>query len=140
MPEKESIIEKLKKIDAEVGDTITVTKDGDKQEGVLMPHHQFSNDDIVTIKLKYGYNIEIKIESNTKISLVKKHKETMKKTREIPYDPKKPTVSVIGTGGTIACYVDYRTGAVNPATSAQELAFSVPEIFEVCNVYDVKRD
>ena len=43
-------------------------------------------------------------------------------------------VSIIGTGGTIACYIDYRTGAVHPASSAKELAFSVPEIFDICNV------
>ena len=30
--------------------------------------------------------------------------------------------------------MDYRTGAVHPATNAQELAFSVPEIFDICNV------
>src|SRR5207249_2525418 len=35
---------------------------------------------------------------------------------------------------TIASYVDYRTGAVHPAVTAEELVFSVPELLDVCNV------
>ena len=31
----------------------------------------------------------------------------------------KPTIAVLGTGGTIASYVDYRTGAVHPAVTAE---------------------
>ena len=125
---------KLKKIGAEVGDVIAVIKEGDRYEGILMPHHEFSDMDIVTIKLKDGYNIGISVGSKTDIVLIKKHKENIKKVQKIPYDPTKPTISIIGTGGTIACYVDYRTGAVHPASSSQELAFSVPEIFDTCNV------
>ena len=128
------IKEKLKAISAEVGDTIRITRNKDVSEGVLMPHHEFSDEDIITIKLKNGYNIGIAIDQNTEIKLIKKHKETIKEAKTIPHDSKKPTVSIIGTGGTIACYVDYRTGAVHPATSADELAFSVPEIFDICNV------
>src|SRR5207244_8111450 len=46
----------------------------------------------------------------------------------------KPAVAALGTGGTIASYVDYRTGAVHPAVTAEELVFSVPELLDVCNV------
>ncbi len=53
---------------------------------------------------------------------------------EPPEDPGKPTLSILGTGGTIASYVDYRTGAVHPALTAEELAFSVPELRDHCNV------
>jgi len=134
MPRKKFIEEKLRTIKAETGDAIRIKRKDGQNEGVLMPHHEFSADDIVNIKLKNGYNVGIAIDKNTTITLVKKHKKIEKKSRKIPYDPKKPTVSIIGTGGTIACYVDYRTGAVHPATSAQELAFSVPEIFDICNV------
>ena len=100
-----------------------------KKEGILMPHHQFSDDDIITIKLDNGYNIGLAADKDTKITLLEKHKDSAKKSKEIPFDKNKPTVSVIGTGGTIACYVEYRTGAVHPASSAKELAFSVPELF-----------
>jgi glutamyl-tRNA(Gln) amidotransferase subunit D len=131
---KALINEKLKAIGAEIGDTIQITKNKEVNEGILMPHHDFSGEDIVTIKLKNGYNIGISIDEDSEITLVKKHKVVEKKAKDIPFDPKKPTISVIGTGGTIACYVDYRTGAVYPATSAQDLAFAVPEIFDICNV------
>jgi glutamyl-tRNA(Gln) amidotransferase subunit D len=43
-------------------------------------------------------------------------------------------VAVLGTGGTIASYVDYRTGAVHPALSAGDLVATVPEIADVCDV------
>lgn len=134
MSRKKFIEDKLKTLGAEVGDIIQIIKNKDVSEGVLMPHHEFSDEDIITIKLKNGYNIGIAIDQNTEIRLIEKHKETVKEIKKIPHDPKKSTVSIIGTGGTIACYVDYRTGAVHPATNAQELAFSVPEIFDICNV------
>ncbi len=134
MSGKKFIEEKLRTVGAKVGDVIRVAKKDDKYEGVMMPHHEFSDDDVITIKLKNGYNIGVEIDKNTEITLVKKQEEISKKSKEIPFDKNKPTVSILGTGGTIACYVDYRTGAVHPATSAQELAFSVPDVFDICNV------
>ena len=134
MSRKLSIEEKLKKVGAIEGDYIQIISSDDTKEGMLMPHHEFSNENIVIIKLENGYNVGIEITKDTKIRLVKKSKKMVAKAKKIPFDPKKPMVSIIGTGGTIACYVEYRTGAVHPATSAEELAFSVPEIFDVCNV------
>ncbi len=134
MSRKKHISDMLKKIGAEVGDKIIIETKTVKKEGVLMPHHQFSDDDIISIKLDDGYNIGLAVDKNTKIALAEKHKNVVKEGKEIPFDKNKPTVSIIGTGGTIACYVDYRTGAVHPASSAKELAFSVPEVFDVCNV------
>jgi len=52
----------------------------------------------------------------------------------LEFDRKKPTVAVLGTGGTIASFVDYKTGAVYPALSAQDLVFSVPELTDLCNI------
>jgi glutamyl-tRNA(Gln) amidotransferase subunit D len=134
MTGKKLIQEKLKKAKIEPGDKIRIDSKTIKKEGVLMPHHQFSDEDIITIKIDNGYNIGISVDKDTKITLVEKHKQTVKKTKEIPFDKNKPTISIIGTGGTIACYVDYRTGAVHPASSAKDLAFAVPEIFDICNV------
>ena len=135
MSRKKFIDDKLKAAKIETGDKIKIETKKITQEGVLMPHHQFSDEDIITIKLKNGYNIGISVDKDTKIKLLEKHKKgDVKKHQDIPFDKNKPTVSIIGTGGTIACYVDYRTGAVHPASSAKELAFSVPEIFNICNV------
>jgi len=134
MPRKKFIEDKLKSVNAVVGDKIQVETKSMKKEGILMPYHQFSNDDIIIIKLDNGFNIGLAVDRDTKITLLEKHKDSAKKSKEIPFDKNKPTVSIIGTGGTIACYVEYRTGAVHPASSAKELAFSVPEIFDICNV------
>ncbi|MBN1862010.1 MAG: Glu-tRNA(Gln) amidotransferase subunit GatD [Candidatus Thermoplasmatota archaeon] len=134
MPRKKEIDDKLKAINAEIGDSIRIIQDNKHYEGVLMPHHEFSDDDIITIKIKTGYNIGIAVDRKTEIILIQKQKPIKKPGKTIPFDPKKPTISIIGTGGTIACYVDYRTGAVHPASSAEELAVSVPEIFDFCNV------
>lgn len=134
MGKNQIIEEKLTKKKISVGDHIEIRQDGDVKQGVLMPHHAFSDDDILTIKLENGYNIGVEITEETKVKRIKKGKKAKAEPREIPHDPEKPTISIIGTGGTIACYVDYRTGAVHPATSAEELVFSVPEILDVCNV------
>jgi glutamyl-tRNA(Gln) amidotransferase subunit D len=41
---------------------------------------------------------------------------------------------LLSTGGTIASRVDYRTGSVTPALSAQDLNTSVPELSEIANI------
>ncbi len=43
-------------------------------------------------------------------------------------------MKLLGTGGTIASRLDYRTGAVIPAFSPGELYGSVPELADVCNL------
>ncbi len=134
MSRKKFIEDKLKNSGIQTGDRIRVKKEDSVYEGVLMPHHDFSDEDIINIKLDSGYNIGLVLDEKCEIELVKKHKKIEKKVKEIPFDKNKPTVSVIGTGGTIACYVDYRTGAVHPATSAEDLAFSVPEVYDICNI------
>ena len=134
MSRKKLIEDKLKAINAEVGDKIQVETKTMKKAGILMPYHQFSDNDIITIKLDNGYNIGLAADKDTKITVLEKHKNSTEKSKEIPFDKNKPAVSIIGTGGTIACYVEYRTGAVYPASSAKELAFSVPEIFDICNI------
>jgi len=120
---------------AKPGDLIRIRKKSEEFVGILMPAHDFSGDDIVVIKLNNGYNIGIEVDDETKIEILERGELVKRRVqKEIPYDPKKPTISILGTGGTIASYVDYRTGAVHPAYSAEDLAYSVPEIFDICNV------
>ena len=45
-----------------------------------------------------------------------------------------PDISILGTGGTIASFVDYKTGAVSPAITAEQLVNSVKALDEVANV------
>ena len=119
---------------ADIGDVIEIRKGDAVQTGILMPHHDFSDPSILTLKLSNGYNIGIKIEKDTGAKLVVKREKKGLKTFSMPHDPSKKDVAVISTGGTIASYVDYRTGAVHPAISAEELVYSVPELMDLCNV------
>ncbi len=82
-----------------------------------------------------GYNVGISAESVRKIA-VGGRKEAHYKIpeKEFPYDPAKPRVKLLGTGGTIARRLDYRTGAVIPAFSPGELYGSVPELADICNL------
>ena len=119
---------------AEIGDVIEVSRGDEVQTGILMPHHDFSAERIVTIKLYNGYNIGIGVDKKTRIKVVSKKELKDQKRQVLPKDPAKKDVAVISTGGTIASYVDYRTGAVHPAISAEELVFSVPELLDLCNI------
>ncbi|MEF8873834.1 MAG: Glu-tRNA(Gln) amidotransferase subunit GatD [Candidatus Thermoplasmatota archaeon] len=120
--------------DAENGDRLRIKKKEETYEGILMPTHRFSDEDIVTLKLDNGYNVGIKVEEKTEFELVKKgEKKTGEKEKKIEKDENKPKISILGTGGTIASYVEYRTGAVHPAQTADELLFSNPEIAERCD-------
>ncbi len=51
--------------------------------------------------------------------------------KEFPRRPDLPRVTLLGTGGTIASRLDYRTGAVIPAFTPGELYGAVPELADV---------
>ncbi len=124
----------LKQRNIQVGDTIEITTEMGEFTGILMPHHQFSKDEIITIKLESGYNIGIAIDESIKVEFMKKGDKSQKTESIASQDQSKPTIAIIGTGGTIASYVDYRTGAVHPALSASDLVSSVPELTRICNI------
>src|SRR5256712_6243957 len=119
---------------AGVGDTVAVIARGDRLEGVVMPHHAFSGPDILTLKLGNGYNVGIDAKDVAKVELVAKHVPAPKKAVHVPRNGNLPVLGVLRTGGTIASYVDYRTGAVHPAVTAEELVSSVPELPEIADV------
>lgn len=126
----------LKAANAQPGDKVRVTTaDGASYEGLLMPSHAFSQPDIVTLKLGTGYNVGLRLDAKAhlqKLADASPRTPVVKKTPEP--SPGKPTVAVLGTGGTIASFVEYRTGAVYPAKSADELIASVPELSDFANV------
>ncbi|MFW6375600.1 MAG: Glu-tRNA(Gln) amidotransferase subunit GatD [Thermoplasmatota archaeon] len=118
----------------DVGDRIKIEDKERSYEGILMPHHRFSDEDIITIKLDNGYNIGYKINGNTEVDLIQKREGIKsKKEKSVEVDESKPKISIIGTGGTIASYVEYKTGAVHPAQSAEDVLYSNPEIGKRCN-------
>ncbi len=114
-----------------VGDYVEVITEKGKFRGVLLPKPKFSDDEIIAIKLDNGYNVGV---IPKEIRVIKKSGEKKKK-REIKIEKKNlPTISILGTGGTIASYIDYSTGAVHPAMSAEDFIYAVPEINDEANI------
>jgi L-asparaginase/archaeal Glu-tRNAGln amidotransferase subunit D len=102
-----------------------------------MPRAQIGSDpDHIVVKLATGYNFGIRLTSQSKVQLTKRGRASKRPaSKEIPEQTKgHPAVSILSTGGTIASKVDYRTGAVNPALTAQDLYDTVPELKDHANV------
>ncbi|MEM0481085.1 MAG: Glu-tRNA(Gln) amidotransferase subunit GatD [Candidatus Aenigmatarchaeota archaeon] len=126
-----NVYEKIKELGIDIGDKIKVNE----FVGYLMPKTEFSEKDVIILKLENGYNVGIKIDENTKIKLIEKRKEIEKVEKEVRYDSSKPKVLIIGCGGTIASRVEYRTGAVYPLIEPYELIETIPEISEIANIH-----
>jgi glutamyl-tRNA(Gln) amidotransferase subunit D len=120
----------LSKHNISVGDSIKIdTKDGEIT-GLLMPRYESASEEYIVIKLKSGYNTGIhvgKIKSITKL-LDKDQATSSITTAAFAAKHDLPRVALISTGGTIASKIDYRTGGVHAALSADELYASVPEL------------
>lgn len=104
-------------------------------KGTVLPRAENDDDKHIVIKIETGYNIGITtstIRSMKEVSYFKANYKIPEK--EFPVTPNLPRVKLIGTGGTIASRLDYRTGAVIPAFSPGELYGAVPELAEICNL------
>lgn len=123
---------KAKKID--VGSKVEVLKNKEKFEGILMPRAG-GNPDFLVLKLDNGYNVGIKYDKSTKIKRTSKEVMSFrKKPKQLSFDPNKPTILILHTGGTVASRVDYRTGGVAVSFEPEELINMFPEIREIANV------
>jgi len=117
------------------GDVRVINTAGSTFEGVILPRSETFDDLHVVLKLKTGYNVGVhvdRIESIEELGF----KEAVYKIPEkaFPVTPDLPNVTLLGTGGTIASRLDYRTGAVIPAFTPGELYGAVPELAELCNL------
>ena len=131
------VLEKLSSASIKIGDRLKVNQDTKEFEGILMPRSQVGTDLFhIVLKLDNGYNIGIKIGHDSRITKGKGARKSRPKIADTLTEdnPSLPTVSVLSTGGTIASRVDYRTGAVNPALTAQDLYDSVPELRDHANI------
>ena len=122
---------KLKRKGIDIGDKIFV----DGVEGILMPRTELTDPNVIVIKMDNGYNIGLEYKSGMKVKLIQKMRKIKKrKIKKIEKDSLKPTISVLGCGGTIASRVEYRTGAVYPSFSAEDLISTFPELKELSNI------
>ena len=132
------VLEKLTIAGVKIGDTIKIVQNGTDHIGVLMPRSQIGIDpDHIVLKLDNGYNIGIRLLLDASLTRIKQERKTKRVISERNSEEiaDLPTVSILSTGGTIASSVDYRTGAVNPALSAQDLYNSVPELKKYANIH-----
>jgi len=131
-----------------IGDRISVNKNTKSYEGLLMPKTELGDKDCIVIKLDSGYNIGIRYEKGVKVDKSKKHepKEVReeadfelekKRIQKLKFDPAKPKVSLIMTGGTIISRVDYRTGGVHALEKPEELLTNIPELKNILNIKDI---
>jgi len=130
----------LAKAGAQIGDKVRVElkRIGGQEvvEGLLIPRYHFGREEnYIVVKLKTGYNLGVRVDAATKVSVLGKG-ETPHFTRPaLPHQKAGlPKVSIISTGGTIASKVDYRTGAVKPALDSEDLYSVVPELADLAKI------
>ncbi len=128
-------LDTLKAFDAQVWSDVEIRTDSGTFTGIVLPRSETADPLHVVLKLRSGYNIGIAASNIRGISVLGRKEAHYKiPEKEFPVDPHKPRVKLLGTGGTIASRLDYRTGAVIPAFSPGELYGSVPELADLCNL------
>ncbi len=112
-------------METRAGDVVKIFAEGKCYKGIVLP---CSKESIIRIKLKSGYNIGIKKEKIDKIEKIGRIEQ--KTEEEKVQDERKGEIAILGCGGTIASKVDYRTGAVSPAFTPDDLVHSFPKLKE----------
>jgi glutamyl-tRNA(Gln) amidotransferase subunit D len=125
----------LKKAGCQVGDFIRLTANGKAYEGILIPSPEIGDNKHIVIKLKSGYNIGVQLIPNLKIKKIGKGIKPTFVASLLPEQKSElPKTVILSTGGTIASRVDYRTGAVRSALSANDLFGVVPELADIARI------
>ena len=115
-------MEKLKRV--------RITSKGRKYEGLLLPSPK---KEFLVLKLDSGYNVGIRKEG----SKVEELGEVKLEARET--GNRKPEamgeIAILGMGGTVCSRVEYKTGAVFPSISPEDLVKNVPGLEKVCTFH-----
>ena len=130
------ILRHLEKSGARIGSILRITsKAGEVFEGILIPRSEYADKSHVCLKMKNGYNIGIHLDRAERIEVIGEG-EKPRFTRPPPKRERAglPKVTILSTGGTIASRVDYRTGAVQPALTAEDLTSVVPELASLADI------
>ena len=119
--------------DHNIGDLINIKTENTSYTGTIMPS---LDKNIVVIKMKNGYNIGISKDKIKSIELINKGEKPAYKlpSLEIGKKDNLKNISILSTGGTVASRVDYNTGAVHPAFTADDLIRAVPELLDIANI------
>ncbi|MFH1197488.1 MAG: Glu-tRNA(Gln) amidotransferase subunit GatD [bacterium] len=128
-------LDTLRQFGAMVWSDVEIITNKGSFKGIILPRSETADPLHIVIKLQVGYNIGLAADSVIDIKISGRKEAHYKiPEKDFPYEPRKPKVKLLGTGGTIASRLDYRTGAVIPAFSPGELYGSVPELADYCNL------
>ena len=132
---KGEALDVLRKFGVAVWNDVEIESARGRFRGIILPRSEFDDTLHLVLKLQTGYNIGIDVRTIRAIrSLGSKEAHYKIPEKEFPVSPNKANVKLLGTGGTIASRLDYRTGAVIPAFSPGELYGAVPELADICNL------
>lgn len=125
----------LRRAKAAIGDILEVETSWGSITGTLVPRYLYGDGEHIVLKLASGYNVGLSL-AGLKDAKVKAKGDKPSFSSPPPPKPSKglPHVLILGTGGTIASRIDYRTGAVHPAVSSADLHSLVPELSEIARV------
>jgi glutamyl-tRNA(Gln) amidotransferase subunit D len=126
-------LEFLKKNEISIGDSVKILADI-TYSGIIMPRYEHSDDKHIVLKLKSGYNVGLEISKIENIEKNQSAEKIVEKKENIEKNDNLPNILLLSTGGTIASKIDYRTGAVTPVLTAEELNSSVPELAKIANI------
>ena len=130
-----SLRERLIKDKIRTWSKVHVKKGTAEYEGLLLPRSQHTDDNYVTLKVDTGYNLGVLIDEDTIIQEVGYQKGNYQLPHvDVKFKDELPNVTLLGTGGTVASRLDYRTGAVLPAFTPDELFSAVPELITTVNL------
>ena len=113
-------------------------------EGLVLPRYSGIEKRILVLKLSNGYNIGIRISNIASIEILSRSEvaarleEAGAPAELVEEEERKPPqrrIMILGTGGTIASKIDYETGAVKPALTADDLVDAIPELLEHGIIY-----
>ncbi len=132
---KGELRERLIKEGVGVWSVVRIEKSNAIYEGTILPRSEHTSEGYLVIKVDTGYNIGVHVTDDCKITELGYQKGTYKLPKiSVNQKESLPKVSLLGTGGTVASRLDYRTGAVLPAFTPQELFSAVPELVDICNL------
>lgn len=132
----------LESCNAKVGDRIVVKTRDNEYRGILMPRYELADDMHLVIKLRNGYNVgistdeivSIMLEESTSDEAIIVGKEGGMRDLTVSDHEYYTRLAMISTGGTIASRIDYRTGGVKAALTAEELYSIVPELSSIAMI------
>lgn len=118
----------MKKQSLKPGDVVEIKTKNQIHEGIIIPSKE---NNFITLKLKSGYNISVKISDISNIKKTGSQKVGKGTAVKVKQDKSLPKISILHTGGTIAGRVDYKTGAILSAFDPEDLLGMFPELAQI---------